>query len=170
MMTPVFYNISYFYYFYIVDCCRCASSGWRCSSYYSWHINFYMMYQPSARGFFFVCPRDNIYIETVDLWCGCPVEVIHMSREELTLSSTSSYIRALSPGIIQSKVYINVNNYYFILNNQFKLVCRWRVHNALCYTWLSEVSWLCSSFAFFSWFLLDWSSGISAHSSSTVRC
>ena len=53
-------------------------------------------------------------------------------------------LQALSSSIIQSevfiKVYINVNNYFFILNNQFKLVCRWRVHNALCYTWLSEVS------------------------------
>ena len=42
---------------------------------------------PSTRGF--ECPRscfhftDNIYIQTVDLWCRCPVEVIHMSREEL---------------------------------------------------------------------------------------
>ena len=34
---------------------------------------------------------DNIYIKTVHLWCGCPVEVIHMSREESTLSITSSY-------------------------------------------------------------------------------
>ena len=42
---------------------------------------------PSTRGF--ECPRscfhftDNIYIQTVDLWCRCPVEVIHMSREQL---------------------------------------------------------------------------------------
>ena len=171
MMTPVFTILVISTLTIVVDCCRFISSGWRCSrsSYYSLHINFYMMYQPSARGFFFVCPGDSIYIETVDLWCGCPVEVIHMSREELTLSSTSSYIRALSSGIIQSEVYINVNNYYFILNNQFKLVCRWRVHNALCYTWLvRSLSWLCLSFVFFLWFLLDRSSGISAHGSSAA--
>ena len=42
---------------------------------------------PSTRGF--KCPRscfhftDNIHIQTVDLWCRCPVEVIHMSREQL---------------------------------------------------------------------------------------
>ena len=42
---------------------------------------------PSTRGF--ECPRscfhfsDNIFIETVDLWCRCPVETIHLPREEL---------------------------------------------------------------------------------------
>ena len=42
---------------------------------------------PSTRGF--ECPRscfhylDNIFIHTVDLWCRCPVEVIHLPREEL---------------------------------------------------------------------------------------
>ena len=66
---------------------------------------------PSTRGF--ECPRscfhysDNIYIHTVDLWCRCPVEVIHLPREELY----DQPLATGSPPILESEASESMKRY-----------------------------------------------------------
>ena len=78
---------------------------------------------PSTRGF--ECPRscfhysDNIFIHTVDLWCRCPVETIHLPREELY----DQPLATGSPPLLESEASESMKRYvcsFFIFSKKEK--------------------------------------------------